>query len=236
MKEIVELENKLGITFQNKDLLTEAITHRSYINEDPDWKTPHNERMEFLGDAVLELVTTEYLFNNYPNPEGELTNWRAALVNAVMLTKIGLKFDLGESVLLSRGEAKDEGRARQYILANAMEAIIGAIYLDKGYETVKKFIKKHILIELPEIIEKKLYKDHKSLLQELSQDEIGTTPTYEVMDEWGPDHDKHFKIGVYLGDELIGEGEGPSKQEAQQSAAKKALEIHPIFKEKIGEM
>jgi len=236
MKEIVELENKLGITFQNKDLLTEAITHRSYINEDPDWKTPHNERMEFLGDAVLELVTTEYLFNNYPNPEGELTNWRAALVNAVMLTKIGLKFDLGESVLLSRGEAKDEGRARQYILANAMEAIIGAIYLDKGYETVKKFIKKHILIELPEIIEKKLYKDHKSLLQELSQDETGTTPTYEVMDEWGPDHDKHFKIGVYLGDELIGEGEGPSKQEAQQSAAKKALEIHPIFKEKIGEM
>ncbi len=236
MKEIAELENKLGITFQNKDLLTEAITHRSYINENPDWKTPHNERMEFLGDAVLELVTTEYLFNNYPNPEGELTNWRAALVNAVMLTKIGLKFNLGESVLLSRGEAKDEGRARQYILANAMEAIIGAIYLDKGYETVKKFIKKHILIELPEIIEKKLYKDHKSLLQELSQDETGTTPTYEVMDEWGPDHDKHFKIGVYLDDKLIGEGEGPSKQEAQQSAAQKALEIHPIFKEKIGDM
>ena len=236
MKGIAELENKLGVTFQNKDLLTEAITHRSYINENPDWKTPHNERMEFLGDAVLELVTTEYLFNNYPDPEGELTNWRAALVNAVMLTKIGSKFSLGESVLLSRGEAKDQGRARQYILANAMEAVIGAIYLDKGYETVKRFIEKHILTELPEIIEKKLYKDHKSLLQELSQDETGTTPTYEVMDEWGPDHDKHFKIGVYLGNKLIGEGEGPSKQEAQQSAAKKALETHPVFKEKAGEI
>ncbi len=233
MKKIAELENKLGVTFQNKDLLTEAITHRSYINENPTWEIPHNERMEFLGDAVLELITTEYLYNNYPNQEGELTNWRAALVNANMLSKVGAKFKLDDSILLSHGEARDKGRARQYIMANAMEAVIGAIYLDKGYETTKRFIEKHILIELPEIIEKKLYRDHKSSLQELSQDSIGITPTYEVLDEWGPDHDKHFKIGVYLDKELIGTGEGPSKQEAQQEAAHDALVKNQTFKEKL---
>jgi len=233
MKKIAELENKLGVTSQNKDLLTEAVTHRSYINENPTWEIPHNERMEFLGDAVLELITTEYLYNNYPNPEGDLTNWRAALVNANMLSKIGAKFELSDSILLSHGEAKDKGRARQYIMANAMEAVIGAIYLDKGYETTKKFVEKHILTELPEIIEKKLYRDHKSLLQELSQDSMGITPTYEVLDEWGPDHDKHFKIGVYLDKELVGTGEGPSKQEAQQEAAHDALVKNPTFKEKF---
>lgn len=224
-----DLEDKLGIVFQNKDLLLEAITHRSYLNENPNWETPHNERMEFLGDAVLELVVTEYLFNNYPNPEGELTNWRAALVNASMLSRISAKFNLDDHILLSRGESKDLGRARQYILANAMEAILGAIYLDKGYETVKQFISAHVLVELPEIIEKKLYKDYKSLLQELAQDKLGITPTYEVLDEWGPDHDKHFRIGVFLGEEKVGEGEGPNKQEAQQNAAGQALEQHPIL-------
>lgn len=233
MNNLPELEKLLKIEFKNKDLLLEAVTHRSYLNENPDWKVPHNERMEFLGDAVLELIVTEYLFNKYPNPEGELTNWRAALVNANMLAQISQKIDLNKYVLLSRGEAKDEGRARQYILANAMEALMGAIYLDQGYDVAKKFIDKYIIEELGEIIEKKLYKDHKSLLQELAQDELGITPTYEVIEEWGPDHEKHFKIGVYLDKDLAGEGEGPNKQEAQQNAAKQAIETHPKLKEKL---
>lgn len=233
MNNLNDLEEKLKIKFKNKDLLLEAMTHRSYLNENPDWKVPHNERMEFLGDAVLELVVTEYLFNNYSNPEGELTNWRAALVNATILAKISYKIDLNNYVLLSRGEAKDEGRARQFILANTMEALIGAIYLDGGYDEAGKFIHKYILDELDEIIKLKLYKDHKSLLQELSQDDLGLTPTYEVLEESGPDHDKHFKIGVYLGKDLVGEGEGPNKQEAQQKAASQALEKHPVLREKV---
>lgn len=222
-KNIAELEKRLGVEFDNKDLLLEALTHRSYLNENPDWGISHNERMEYLGDAVLELVVTEYLYNNYPNPEGELTNWRAALVNANMLAKISSKIDLNDFVLLSRGESKDIGRARQFILANAIEAIIGAIYLDRGYEESKKFIERLILMELPDIIERKLYKDHKSLLQEMSQDKLGVTPTYEVLEEWGPDHDKHFRIGVFLEKDFMGEGKGPNKQEAQQNAAADAL-------------
>lgn len=224
MNNLSELEYKIGISFKNKDLLLQSLTHRSYINENPSWHLDHNERLEFLGDAVLELVVTEYLYNNYPNPEGELTSWRAALVNAVILSKISSKIDLDSYLLLSRGEAKDTGRARQYILANAMEALIGAIYLDKGYESSKEFINKFVLGELPAILEEGAHKDYKSRLQEEAQERVGVTPTYEVLREWGPDHAKNFDVGVYLGSELVGQGIGPSKQDAQQLAAKDALE------------
>ncbi len=220
---ISELESKIGFQFKNKDLLLTALTHRSYLNENPSWRLDHNERLEFLGDAVLELVVTEYLFKNYPNPEGEMTNWRAALVNANILSKITGEFDLNEYILLSRGEAKDTGRARQYILANAIEALIGAMYLDQGYGPCIEFINRFVLKELPTIIEKRLYRDAKSLFQEMAQDKVGITPTYEVLKEWGPDHARNFEVGVFLEKELIGIGQGPSKQEAQQQAAEDAL-------------
>ena len=209
--------------FKNKDLLLQALTHRSYLNENPRWHLDHNERLEFLGDAVLELIVTEYLYNNYPNPEGEMTNWRAALVNANILSQISNEFDLNDFVLLSRGEARDTGRARQYILANAIEALIGAIYLDQGYEPTRDFISRFVLKELSGIIENKLYRDPKSLFQEYAQEKVGVTPTYEVLEEWGPDHARNFKIGVFLEKEMAGSGNGPSKQEAQQEAAKDAL-------------
>jgi len=218
-----QLESKIETEFKNKDLLLQALTHRSYLNEKPNWHLDHNERLEFLGDAVLELVVTEYLYNTYPNPEGEMTNWRASLVNANMLAKISSEFDLNDFVLLSRGEAKDTGRARQYILANAVEAVIGAIYLDQGYDASKKFIDKFVIKELPNIIQNNLFRDAKSTFQEKAQEKVGVTPTYEVIQEWGPDHARNFKVGVYLGKELAGEGEGPSKQEAQQMAAEDAL-------------
>src|SRR3989338_10487973 len=218
-----ELESKIGIQFKDKDLLLTALTHRSYLNENPSWKLDHNGRLEFLGDAVLELAVTDELYAKYPNPEGELTNWRAALVNAVMLAQISTEFQLNDYILMSRGEAKDTGRARQYILANAMEALIGAIYLDQGYETAAQFIKKYILKELPRIIENHLYRDAKSLFQEQAQEQVGITPNYEVMNEWGPDHARQFKVGVYLGRELVAEGEGASKQEAKQKAAEAGL-------------
>ncbi len=217
------LEKQIGVTFKNKDLLLQALTHRSYLNENPKWHLDQNERLEFLGDAVLELVVTEELYAKYPNPEGELTNWRAALVNAVTLSEISKAFDLNAYMLLSRGEAKDTGRARQTILANAMEAVIGAIYLDQGYQKAAEFIHRFILKELPRIIEQRLYRDAKSLFQEKAQERVGVTPSYEVLKEWGPDHARNFKIGVYLGKELVAEGEGPSKQEAQQKAAEAAL-------------
>jgi len=223
LEKLLELEDRIGVRFKNHDLLLQALTHRSYINENTKWHLDHNERLEFLGDAVLELVVTEYLYNNFPNPEGELTNWRAALVNSVMLAKISTKFDLNNYILLSRGEARDTGRARQYILANAVEAVIGAVYLDRGYEASDGFIKKFVLTELKDVLESGSYKDYKSLFQEKAQDIAGTTPTYEVIKEWGPDHAKHFQIGVYLEKELIGEGVGPSKQDAQQAAAENAL-------------
>lgn len=224
MTNLEELENKIGVEFKNKDLLLQALTHRSYLNEDPKWPLDHNERLEFLGDAVLELVVTDYLYSNYPNPEGEMTNWRAAIVNAVMLAKISGKFDLNDYILLSRGEAKDTGRARQYILANAVEALIGAIYLDQGYQAAEKFINQFVIEELPAIIEQKLYRDAKSRFQEEAQERVGVTPTYEVLSEWGPDHARHFDIGIFLGDELVAKGEGLSKQEAQQAAAEAALQ------------
>lgn len=220
---ISQLEDKIGFQFKNKDLLLQALTHRSYLNENTKWHLDHNERLEFLGDAVLELIVTEYLYNNYPNPEGEMTNWRAALVNANILSQITNEFSLNDFILLSRGEAKDTGRARQYILANTIEALIGAIYLDQGYEPSKNFVLRFVLKELPTIIEKRLYRDSKSLFQEEAQERVGITPTYEVLEEWGPDHARNFKIGVFLEKEMAGAGQGPSKQEAQQEAARDAL-------------
>ncbi|MBI2023471.1 ribonuclease III [Candidatus Giovannonibacteria bacterium] len=224
MFDITGLEKKLSVSFKDKQLLTAALTHRSYINENPATSTGHNERMEFLGDAVLELAITEYIYEKFPEkPEGELTSLRASLVNANMLGDIANDLGVNSFLLLSRGEAKDVGRARLYILANAMEAIIGAMYLDRGYETTKDFIIRILAPKIGPILEKKLYRDAKSLFQEEAQDKVGITPTYEVSKEWGPDHDKHFVIGVYLNGDLIAEGEGPSKQSAQQQAAEAAL-------------
>lgn len=224
---IENFSRKLGVKFNNIDLLRSALTHRSYLNEHRDYKLDHNERLEFLGDAVLELVVTGYLYNNYSNPEGELTNWRAALVNGEMLAKISKKLGVENYLLMSRGEANDTGKARQYLLANAFEAIIGAIYLDQeenGYEASEKFILKNIISELPEIIENKLYMDPKSRFQEEAQDKEGITPTYRVIEESGPDHNRRFIVGVYLSEKLIAKGEGMSKQEAQRNAASEALE------------
>jgi len=221
---IDSLQTRIGYVFKNIKLLEQALTHRSYLNENPSWELGHNERLEFLGDAVLELVVTEHLYGVFPeSPEGEMTNWRAALVNATMLAHISQEFDLNEFMRLSRGEARDQGRARQYILANAMEALIGAIYLDSGYGAAKIFIEKFVLSHLNEVLEKRLYRDAKSTLQEMAQDHVGATPTYKVLDEWGPDHARQFRIGVFLNDELAGQGEGPSKQDAQQAAAEDAL-------------
>ncbi len=218
------LEKTLKIKFKNRDLLIQALTHRSYLNEHPDFELDHNERLEFLGDAVLELVVTEHLYKNYPNPEGELTAWRASLVNSKMLATVGSELGLNDYLLLSKGESKDQGRARQYIITNAVEAIIGAIYLDSGYKKASDFIHNFILPKLGDIIEKELHKDAKSLFQEIAQEKTGITPTYKVLKEWGPDHDRSFIVGVFLGDEKCGEGEGRSKQEAQQSAAASALD------------
>lgn len=226
MKDIGELEDFLKIKFNNRDYLTTALTHRSYINEHPDFVLGHNERLEFLGDAVLEVIVTEHLYKNYENPEGDLTNWRASLVNAIMLSKLAVEIGLDDYLLLSRGEAKDkDSKARQYILANAIEALIGAIYLDQGIERVKEFVNERLLTKLPYIIEHKLYLDPKSRFQEAVQDKLGVTPTYKVLSESGPDHAKIFKVGVFIGDEMVTDGEGTSKQEAQVQAAEKALQV-----------
>jgi ribonuclease-3 len=217
------LEKKLGIEFNSKDFLNQALVHRSYINENPDFGLEDNERLEFLGDAVLEMIVTEHLYRNYPSPEGDLTNWRAALVNAKMLSSIAEQLGVNDFLFLSKGENKDTGRARRYILANAMEAIIGAAYLDQGYEKISQFVEREILKKLPNIIKHKIYRDPKSRFQEEAQEKVGVTPTYEVVKEWGPDHNKNFVIGIYLGEEEIAQGQGASKQEAQEKAAEAAL-------------
>ncbi len=224
MKDFTPFEKKLNLKFKNKDLLIQAFCHRSYLNENPDFYLEHNERLEFLGDAVLELVVTEELYKKYPKKaEGELTNWRAALVNAKQLAEVAKELGFNDFLLLSRGETKETGKARQYIMANTFESLIGALYLDRGYKICQDFIKKYLIIKLPEIIEKELFRDSKSRFQEEAQERAGVTPTYEVIKEWGPDHAKNFQIGVYLEKELIGEGSGPSTQDAQQAAAESAL-------------
>jgi ribonuclease-3 len=219
-----KLAKIIGTDFKKIELLQEAMTHRSFLSENRSYELGHNERLEFLGDAVLELVVTEHLYRNYDNPEGELTNWRAALVNGEMLAKVGDSIGIGNFLLMSKGEKKDTGKARQYLLANAMEAIIGSVYLDQGYDRAKEFIEKYIICELPSILKNKSYLDPKSYFQEKAQQYEQITPHYEVINEWGPDHEKKFRMGVFLEDEMVAEGEGNSKQEAQRNAAAKALE------------
>jgi ribonuclease III len=226
MKDFTSLEKKLGVKFKNKDLLTQAFVHRSYLNENPSFHLDQNERLEFLGDAVLELVVTEYLYVEYPkNAEGELTNWRASLVNAKMLSRVSEELGFNDFLLLSRGEARELGKARAYILANTFESFVGALYLDSGYEKAQLFISKCLFPKLPEIIRKKLYKDAKSYFQEEAQERAGVTPSYKVLKEWGPDHNKKFTVGVFLKEEKVAEGEGYSKQEAEEVAARAALEV-----------
>ena len=224
MSTLETLQATLGYTFLDDQFLRQAMVHRSYLNENPDFSLGHNERLEYLGDAVLELVVSDYLYRNYPNPEGDLTNWRASLVNAKSLSEVAKELDLDEWLMLSRGEAKDkQSKARQNIHANAIEAIIGAMYLDGGVEPARAFITTHILAKLPHILANELYIDPKSKFQEMSQEIVGITPNYKVLKEWGPDHDKHFLIAVCLGAEQVATGEGASKQEAQVAAAYNGL-------------
>ncbi|MBU1118299.1 ribonuclease III [Patescibacteria group bacterium] len=223
-KDFDQFEKRLGVMFENKDLLKQAVVHRSYLNEHEEFKLSHNERLEFLGDAVLELVTTEYLFKTYPkSPEGTMTNWRAAVVNTNMLAQVSESLGVNDYLYLSKGEAKGSQKARELILANALEAIIGACYLDQGYDVTKKFIVTEILIKLKDIIKENTYIDPKSKLQEKTQEVLNVTPSYKVLKETGPDHKKHFIIGAYVDDEKVGEGEGYSKQQAQVAAAKDAI-------------
>ena len=220
------LENKLGVKFQNPEILYQAFVHRSYLNEHHDFVLGQNERLEFLGDAVVELVVTEYLFNQYDNPEGELTNWRSALVNAKMLASVAYEIGMEPYLFLSHGEAKDAGtKARDYIMANAFEAVVGAIYVDQGYDASKQFIARYVITKLPYVLENGLYMDAKSRFQESAQELIGVTPTYRVLEESGPDHAKMFKVGIFIEKELIASGVGSSKQEAQTEAAEAALKI-----------
>lgn len=220
-------EKNTKILFKNKDLLKQAFIHRSYINENPKIGLAHNERLEFLGDAVLELVVTDFLYKKYTSyNEGELTSIRSALVNAVIIAEVAGELGMNNFLLLSKGESKDTGKARQYILANTYEAYLGSLYLDQGYEPSKKFIEDTLLIHTDEIVKKKLWRDAKSLVQEKAQEFLSLTPSYKVIGETGPDHDKHFTIGIYFGNELAGQGKGGSKQEAEQQAALSALTIN----------
>jgi ribonuclease-3 len=223
--DLARLQKKIGVNFKNDSLIKQALVHRSYLNEHPDFKIGHNERLEFLGDAVLEIVVTEYLYLHFATtPEGDLTNWRASLVNAKMLYEIAAELGVEEYLYLSKGEARDKNKkSRQFILANSIEAIIGAIYLDQGIEVAKEFILKNVVTKLDNILTNQTYLDPKSRFQEKSQEEKGITPHYQIIDEVGPDHAKIFTVGLYLGEELITTGKGSSKQEAQVEAAANGL-------------
>ncbi len=219
-----DFEKKTGIIFKDKELLKQAFVHRSYINENPKAGLFHNERLEFLGDAVLELAVTDFLYRQYPSyTEGELTAVRSALVNAIIISEVAAKMGMNDYLLLSRGEAKDNGKARQYILANTYEAYVGAVYLDQGYARAENLVRDTVLPNVSEIVAKKLWRDAKSLVQEKAQELVAVTPAYKVLQEAGPDHDKHFTVGIFFGPEKIAEGKGKSKQEAEQRAAEAAL-------------
>ncbi len=219
------LLNEINITFNNEELLLNAFVHRSFLNENRGFKLPSNERLEFLGDACLELVVSEYLFKNYPHdPEGKLTSYRGALVNTQSLAQSAKSIHLGDYLLLSKGEEEGGGRDSNYLMANTFEALIGAIYMDQGYTNAQTFITKYVINKLDEIIRLELYRDPKSKLQELTQAEMSITPSYRVINESGPDHDKIFEVEVYLNDKIAGKGKGSSKQKAETAAAKNALE------------
>lgn len=225
-KDLLSFEEKIGVSFPNTKRLEQAFVHRSFINENGRSGLEHNERLEFLGDAVLELSVTDFLYRKFKNKsEGELTSHRAALVNAVTLSEVALELGMNEYLFLSKGEAKDTGRARQNILADAFEAVIGAIYIEHGYEKANEFIKKFLLSKTEEVVHRGLLKDAKSKAQEKSQEMYGLTPKYKVLKEVGPDHDKKFIVAIYFGVEKVAEGEGKSKQEAEQVAAQEALKV-----------
>lgn len=220
-----EFEKRIEIQFKDKSLLERVFIHRSYLNEHKSLKLEHNERLEFLGDAVLELAVTKFLYDKYNRPEGEMTNWRSALVKGESLSTESKRLGLDDLIKTSRGEAKNTGKARDLILANAFEALIGAIYLDLGFKTASDFILKNVCFKIDEIVENQLYYDAKSRFQELSQEKYGITPTYETVSETGPDHSKLFLVGAHLGKNKIAEGEGSSKQRAQLDAAANALKV-----------
>jgi ribonuclease-3 len=229
-KYVLFAQTKLGVNFTNIDLLITSLTHRSYLNEHKKTATEHNERLEFLGDAVLELVVTEYLYSNYSEPEGILTNWRSSLVRTESISAAASRLECMDLIRMSRGEKRGSERAKMVILANAFEAVIGAIYLDQGYMAAEKFITDNILSTFKEILETGAWMDPKSLLQEKAQSTLSHTPSYKVLSESGPDHDKVFTVGVYLGEELYGQGEGTSKQLGQQAAAVSALKKMNVIK------
>ena len=217
---------KLGFEYENIQLLITALTHRSYVNEHKKSVSEHNERLEFLGDAVLELVVTDYLYNTYTEPEGILTSWRASLVRTESIADAGDKLGYEPLVRMSRGEKNGSDRARMQILANAFEAVIGSIYLERGYTDAERFIHEHIITKLETILSEGSWRDPKSHLQEVSQRIDGATPVYKVIQEVGPDHDKIFTLGAYVNNKLMGKGIGPSKQSAQQQAARAALKAY----------
>jgi len=228
MHNFSQFEKKINIEFKDRTLLKQAFTHRSYLNENKTAGLEHNERLEFLGDAVLELVATQFLYAKYPEKhEGDLTAFRSALVNTNSLSTVAAELGMNDYLLLSKGEAKDTGRARGIILADTMEALIGAIYMDQGYDTAKHFIETYVFefLNIESIIKNKLWMDAKSRFQEEAQEHVGITPSYRTLKETGPDHDKHFTLGVFLGDKQVAIGDGPSKQEAEQKAAENALKV-----------
>lgn len=226
MPDFTDFEKIIGIIFKEKDVLKQAFVHRSYLNENRTLGLEHNERLEFLGDAVLELVITDFLYKKFPTKmEGELTAYRSALVNATTCSEIATALHVNDFLLLSKGESKDKGRARQYILANTLEALIGAIYLDRGYDVVKDFIEKNFTPLIDSIISAGSWIDAKSLFQEKAQEYDGITPSYKTLREIGPDHDKKFTVGVFVGKSLVAEGIGDSKQDAEQAAARAALKL-----------
>lgn len=225
MSDFAKLEKIIGTSFNDLTLLETAVTHRSYLNEHLGYKNPSNERMEFLGDSVLQFLTSEYLYRSYKKaPEGDLTNYRAAVVNTKSLAKEALRLHYGQFLLLSKGEEDSGGRRREYILANTFEAVLGALYLDQGIQTCRQFLKRELFYKIDTIIKEEKYKDFKSTFQELAQEKAGVTPIYSVLKEWGPDHDKRFRVGVFLSKKGYGQGEGSSKQEAEQEAARNALD------------
>ena len=222
--DIAAVQQLLGAEFTDTEILRSALTHRSYLNEHREVTWAHNERLEFLGDAVLELVVTDFLYHKYPEkPEGELTAVRAALVNTISLAAAASVLGINDFLLMSKGEAKDSGRARQYILANAFEAIIGALYIDQGYEAARLFIDHQLFSKTEDIVSKRLWQDAKSRFQELSQEHESVTPVYETVSQTGPDHDRVFTVGVFLRKMKVAEGTGRSKQEAEQAAAEAAM-------------
>ncbi len=226
MIDFSRFEEKCGIVFTDKNLLQQAFIHRSFLNENTGLQVSHNERLEFLGDAVLELSVTDYLYKKYPDyAEGDLTAYRSSLVNAVIIAEVAGEVGMNDFLLLSKGEAKDTGKARMYILANTYEAFVGAVYLDRGFDIADEFIKTSLLPKLEDIVAKKSWRDAKSHIQEKAQEHVGVTPSYKVIQEAGPDHDKHFTVGIYFADQLIAQGKGKSKQEAEQKSAQEALRV-----------